>query len=274
MRNRPFLKWPGGKMRLIHHLLAHLPQKPILVEPFVGAGALFANTDHRTVFINDINADLINVYHQLKKRPKQYIRAAEKLFNPENNDADRYYELRDTFNQSQKPLERASLFLYLNRHGYNGLCRYNASEAFNVPFGHYKSPYFPARELSHFAQKLEKAQLSQLSYEQFFRKLYAEIDVTKVVCYCDPPYAPLSKTASFTRYAPKEFTLTDQATLASHCQMLWKNGAGVMISNHDVPLTRRLYRGAKIKQLPIKRLINCRTDRRQQEVVEMLGIFP
>lgn len=270
---RPFLKWPGGKMRLMNALLTHLPERPILAEPFVGAGALFANTSHTKVYINDINKDLINLYHQLKVKKNPFIKLAQTYFSGKHNCATAYYEIRDQFNQSKKLMERACLFLYLNRHGYNGLCRYNQKSQYNVPFGHYKSPYFPFKELLSFSERLQNAELSQLSYDEFFAYLKDKEAIQDIAFYCDPPYVPLSKTASFTRYAPTEFTLEDQKTLANHCHALWQEGAGLLISNHDLPLTRRLYKKAILKSLSIKRVINCRTDLRQEDVAELLGIF-
>src|SRR5690606_17626126 len=92
---RPFLKWPGGKMRLIHKLMEHLPHRAILVEPFVGAGALFANTDHKPVYINDINTDLINIYKQLKNEKTRFIKAAAKYFSGQYHNPTAYYAIRD-----------------------------------------------------------------------------------------------------------------------------------------------------------------------------------
>lgn len=270
---RPFLKWPGGKMRLIRQIIASLPEKTILAEPFVGAGSLFVNTQHEKIYINDINADLINIYRQLKKRKQGFIKAAAQYFDPQYHCPIAYYEIRDQFNRSTDPFLRACLFLYLNRHGYNGLCRYNASGAYNVPFGDYKSPYFPHQELTFFIDRLQHAQISCLSYAAFFAQLEKKTRVRDVVFYCDPPYAPLSKTANFTSYTPTKFTQDDQVRLAELCLKSWEQSAGVVISNHDIPLTRDLYQKAAFKSFSLKRLINCKTECRQTEVKELLAIY-
>ncbi len=118
--------------------------------------------------------------------------------------------MRQLFNQTTDPYQRSLLFLFLNRHCYNGLCRYNQSGFFNVPFGKYKKPYFPEAELEAFAEKAKKATFVCMDYQQLFAQLPAEAAV-----YCDPPYVPLSKTASFTSYAKNSFNLDDQADLAN-----------------------------------------------------------
>ena len=259
-------------MRLIQKLLANLPRRPILVEPFVGAGALFANTDHAPVFINDINADLINIYKQLKHEKTRFIKAAAKYFSGQYHNPADYYAIRDQFNQSNRPFERACLFLYLNRHGYNGLCRYNLNGEYNVPFGDYKSPYFPQAELNYFIERLQTVKISNLSYIDFMKKIASKADLNNLVFYCDPPYVPLSKTANFTSYSASKFTLDDQKQLADISAQLWKEGAAVMISNHDLPLTRSLYQPAEIKPVLVKRVINCRTDLRL-DVKELLAIY-
>ena len=142
-KNRAFLKWAGGKYPLLDDIKRHLPKGECLVEPFVGAGSVFLNTDFSRYILADINSDLISLYNIVKMRTDEYVQAARELFVPETNCAEVYYQFREEFNKSQDPFRRAVLFLYLNRYGYNGLCRYNLRGEFNVPFGRYKRPYFP-----------------------------------------------------------------------------------------------------------------------------------
>ena len=165
-KNRAFLKWAGGKYPLLDDIKKHLPKGECLIEPFVGAGSVFLNTDFSRYILADINSDLISLYNIVKLRTDEYVEEARKLFTPENNNPDVYYQFRAEFNQSQDPFRRALLFLYLNRHGYNGLCRYNLRGEFNVPFGRYKRPYFPQDELYHFAEKAQNAEFYCLSYEE------------------------------------------------------------------------------------------------------------
>ena len=185
-KNRAFLKWAGGKYPLLDDIKRHLPKGECLVEPFVGAGSVFLNTDFSRYILADINSDLISLYNIVKMRTDEYVQAARELFVPETNCAEVYYQFREEFNKSQDPFRRAVLFLYLNRYGYNGLCRYNLRGEFNVPFGRYKKPYFPEAELYHFAEKAQNA----FFYCESYADSMARADDASVV-YCDPPYPVL-----------------------------------------------------------------------------------
>ena len=268
IKYRAFLKWAGGKYNLAEAIRVHLPTGDLLVEPFVGAGSVFLNTDYPRYLLNDINADLINLYQILQKKPDEYISLAARYFVDQNNDKERYLALRQQFNQSQDRLERSLLFLYLNRHGFNGLCRYNRSGLYNVPFGKYKKPYFPQAELWYFAEKSQKAEFVCMGYQQLFAGLHAP----SAVVYCDPPYVPLSKTASFTSYAKGSFTLDDQALLAQHAEAAQLRGQTVVISNHDTPWTRRIYAGAVLDSVQVGRSISQKGASRGK-VAELFAIY-
>ncbi|MCE2570767.1 Dam family site-specific DNA-(adenine-N6)-methyltransferase [Motilimonas eburnea] len=269
-KNRAFLKWAGGKFGLIEDITRHLPQTTAsqrLIEPFVGAGSVFLNTDYQAYLLNDINPDLIHLYQILQQQPAEYIKEAEKFFATKYNDAEQYYGLRSQFNLCQDKFERALLFLYFNRHGYNGLCRYNKKGGFNVPFGRYKKPYFPAAELWFFAEKAQRAQFVCESYGDTFKRAKSGD-----VIYCDPPYAPLSTSASFTSYAANGFTLDDQAILGRLSRKAAANDIPVLVSNHDIPLTRELYHGAKLNVVQVKRTISSKGSKRNK-VAELLACF-
>ncbi len=268
IKYRAFLKWAGGKYNLAEAIRAHLPAADLLVEPFVGAGSVFLNTDYPRYLLNDINAALINLYQILQQKPDEYIRLAASYFIDQNNDKERYLALRQQFNQSQDRLERSLLFLYLNRHGFNGLCRYNRSGLYNVPFGKYKKPYFPQTELWFFAEKAQKAEFVCMGYQQ----LFASLQAPSAVVYCDPPYVPLSKTASFTSYAKGSFTLDDQALLAQQAETAQARGQTVVISNHDTPWTRRIYAGAVLDSVQVGRSISQKGASRGK-VAELFAIY-
>ena len=151
---RPFLKWAGGKYRLLDRLLPSIPAGARLVEPFVGSGAVFLNAGFACYLLCDLNADLIGLYRTLRRDGERFIAEARALFTPGNNTQEAFLRLRETFNASSDAEERSVLFLYLNRHSYNGLVRYNSKGIYNVPFGKYKAPYFPERELTAFLDKL------------------------------------------------------------------------------------------------------------------------
>ena len=267
-KNRAFLKWAGGKYSLIGDIQQHLPQGNKLIEPFVGAGSVFLNTDFKHYLLNDINPDLIHLYKTLQKRPDRYIADAEKLFTAANNDADFYYGIRKEFNDSKDKYHRSVLFLYLNRHGYNGLCRYNLSGQFNVPFGRYKAPYFPKHELYVFAEKAQKATFTCESYA----KTFARARKNNVI-YCDPPYAPISKTANFTQYAGNGFGIADQKKLAelAHRSSV-KKQIPVLISNHDTTMTREFYQDAELTELQVSRSISQKGHKRKK-VSELLALY-
>ena len=266
-KNRAFLKWAGGKYPLLDDIKRHLPQGECLIEPFVGAGSVFLNTDFSRYILADINSDLISLYNIVKTRTDEYVQASRELFMPETNQAEVYYRFREEFNASQDPFRRAVLFLYLNRFGYNGLCRYNLRGEFNVPFGRYKKPYFPEAELYHFAEKAQNAEFHCLSCEECMDRA----DSNSVV-YCDPPYAPLSATANFTAYHTNSFSPKEQAHLAEMAEKLVSKQIPVLISNHDTPDTREWYRAAKHFQVKVRRSISSNGGTRKK-VNELLALY-
>ncbi|VDZ76289.1 DNA adenine methylase [Salmonella bongori] len=244
-----------------------MPKGECLVEPFVGAGSVFLNTDFSRYILADINSDLISLYNIVKLRTDEYVQASRELFMPETNQAEVYYQLREEFNACQDPFRRAVLFLYLNRYGYNGLCRYNLRGEFNVPFGRYKKPYFPEAELYHFAEKAQNA----FFYCESYADSMARADTSSVV-YCDPPYAPLSATANFTAYHTNSFSLTQQAHLAEIAENLVSNRIPVLISNHDTALTREWYQLAKLHVVKVRRSISSNGGTRKK-VDELLALY-
>lgn len=266
----PFVKWAGGKRRLVPFIAAHLtlPAKR-LVEPFAGGAAVsLALADEvDSIWLNDVNVDLMSLYIQLQDDPDDYVRAAQRLFTPETNDPDTYYRLREEFNTTGSVRDKAAIFLYLNRHGFNGLCRYNSSGQFNVPYGRYKSPYFPEEELRAAASMLQKAQLTSID----FAEVLARCGAGDVV-YCDPPYVPLTATASFTDYAAGGFDMADQERLLAAAEAARRRGALVAISNHDTDVTRELYSGAQCHYRAVRRTISSDGQNRN-EVAEVLAVF-
>ncbi|MFC0308984.1 Dam family site-specific DNA-(adenine-N6)-methyltransferase [Gallibacterium trehalosifermentans] len=269
-KHRSFLKWAGGKYRLVDEIKRLYPQgKTQLIEPFVGAGTVFLNSEFEHYLLADINPDLINLFKLVKSDVKQYIKETRLLFtHPDANTALRYYSLRDEFNRSTDLWRRATLFLYLNRFGFNGLCRYNSDNEFNVPFGAYRQHYFPENELHYFAEKAQAAEFICASFDQIFTLATAQS-----VVYCDPPYAPLQQDSNFTRYSGNEFSLQDQKRLAELAyKAALQQNATVLISNHDTRFTRDLYQGAKISKINVQRSISQASERRVK-VKELIAVF-
>jgi DNA adenine methylase len=265
--SRPFLKWPGGKYALRAHITALLPPGKRLIEPFVGAGAIFLNTDYKEYRLSDSNPDLINTYQTLQQYGQRFIDDAQQYFSPHYNQAHVYYELRQQFNESNNAYLKALLFLYLNRHGYNGLVRYNQSGIYNVPFGRYQRVYFPEEQLHFFYEKSARA----LFLCQDFRQTLKQSKRHDVI-YCDPPYLPLSSSANFTKYSRKDFTLQDQQDLATLACQLKDKGVHTLISNHHTPWVKQLYDGAILETLQVTRVISCKTQSRKA-VKEILALY-
>jgi DNA adenine methylase len=266
-RVRPFLKWPGGKFHLVDKILERLPTGKPWVEPFVGAGVVFLNAEPPKALLNDINPDLIHLYQMVKTQGLEFIDYAAQFFVEKNNQPKRYYQLRDQFNNSDDIELRSALFLYLNRHGYNGLCRYNQSGGFNVPFGRYKNPQLPRERLLYFHQKSQQAKFTCQDY----RTVFAQLKKGSVV-YCDPPYVPITQTAQFTQYSGRVFTWQDQQDLAQLATALAQKGITVLISNHDTPEIRQIYSAARIYSFPVARRISCNSTSRRP-VQEILALF-
>jgi len=264
---RPFLKWPGNKYRIIEAIKGRLPVGKRLVEPFVGSGAVFLNTDYERYLLNDNNPDLITLYKILKKEGEPFIQYCQTFFTPENNFSDKYYELRALFNRTDDSRLKSALLIYLNRHGYNGLVRYNLQHELNVPFGDYKRPYFPYQELLFFLKKTGKAVFTCNDFLQTM----AEARPGDVL-YCDPPYVPLSTTSNFTTYSAGGFYLDRQKDLARMAEELSGRGIPVLISNHDTEFTNRVYQNADIQRLQVQRFISC-DGKNRKKVGEILALF-
>lgn len=264
------LKWPGGKYRLLHAILPLLPPEGRLVEPFVGSGAVFLNAPHARCLLADVNPDVIAFHRALAGGGDVFIAACRRHFGGDANTPDKYYRRRDAFNRMKAGAARSALFLYLNRHCYNGLVRYNAAGGFNVPFGRYDRPYFPEAEMRAF---LERAGAAETEFAVAdFRELFKKIRRGDAV-YCDPPYVPLSATANFTTYAAKGFGPADQEDLARLAARAAARGATVVVSNHDSAWTRELYRdAAELRFADVRRVIS-RDGGGRGMVREVLAVF-
>ncbi len=262
---KPFLKWAGNKYRIVNRIKEHLPKSECYVEPFLGSGALFLNTNYCEYVLADLNSDLINLYTTLQSEGKPFISYCKTFFTKENNISNKYYSLREVFNNTESKELRAALFLYLNRHGYNGLCRYNSKGIYNVPFGNYLKPYFPKEEMCLFYERIKNVLFKVADFNDTMNNV-----IPGSVVYCDPPYVPLSKTANFVSYVAGGFTLKKHVQLAKLAYKLAKQGTTVIISNHKTDYTMELYEGAQIKEISVPRLISCKE---RKDATEILAIF-
>ncbi|ELM0035206.1 Dam family site-specific DNA-(adenine-N6)-methyltransferase [Salmonella enterica] len=269
---RPFLKWAGGKYSLLPELERLIPAGKRLIEPFVGGGSVFLNSDkHERFLLADVNADLINLYQMLAVVPDSVIAEAMKAFR-HLNDAENYTAIREAFNAWQlNAIERAAAFLYLNRHCFNGLMRYNLDGFFNVGWGKYKAPYFPEKELMAFRKKSSACVFMNAGFERTLR-LAGDGDVV----YCDPPYEPMPGTAGFTSYASGGFSWDSQVALAESCVAAHQRGAKVFISNSTAPRVIELYErhGFTLHRVNAHRSISSKGSTREtaNDIVASLGI--
>ncbi len=265
---RPFLKWAGNKFSIVERVRRQLPEGDRLVEPFVGSGAVFLNTDFPRYLLSDSNRDLVDLFNILKQQGPAFIERCRELFVPDNNRETVYYRLREEFNATVDDRERrAALFVYLNRHGYNGLCRYNASGGFNVPFGRYRGPYFPEREMLTFHRKAKRA----VFRHEDFGKTMQQAKPGDVI-YCDPPYVPLSASANFTAYSAGGFGDAEQERLAETSRQTAGRGIPVLISNHATEQSRALYAGSAIEEFSVQRRISCNGEKRNK-AEELLALY-
>lgn len=268
-KQRAFLKWAGGKYELVETIQQYLPAGKQLIEPFVGAGSVFLNSHYESYILADINRDLIELFNLLKKSPDEFIRDLKLLFIPQNNQPDAFYQLRDVFNNSKDQYIRSLLFVYLNRHGYNGLCRYNTGGGFNVPFGRYKTIYFPEKELYHFAQKAQSAEFICASYQEVMEKAKSGS-----VIYCDPPYLSSNKSMGFTSYYSNVFGFEEHQKLSALAENIAnENNVPVLISNHDINYTRELYKNAvHLYKAEMRRSIS-RAGEGRKKIDEILALY-
>lgn len=268
---RSYLKWAGGKARIAEQILSYVPMSSFrLVEPFVGSGAFSLNASDRArgFLLSDINPDLINLHKIVVNDPDGLVDDLNVLFRPEHNNKESYISLRTAFNRTTDQRRRSTMFLYLNKHGFNGLCRYNASGGFNVPFGDMKSPKIPEKEILNFSKSLKNADFRV----QGFETIISESGPGDLL-YCDPPYAPLSETASFASYAKSGFGEQEQRQLAKACEEASERGAFVIISNHDTHFTREIYKNASdIISLDVKRSVSA-SGASRNKAKEILAIM-
>ena len=265
---KPFLKWVGGKYKIIDKIKTFLPKGKRLIEPFVGSGAVFLNTNYPKYTLADNNKDLIKLFKILKREKQTFIKYCAKFFEHKYNTEEMYLEKRELFNTTNNLRLKAALFLYLNKHAFNGLMRFNSKGKFNVPFGRYTKPYFPKNEMINFTNKLHKARIQH----QDFMRTMSQAQHGDVV-YCDPPYVPLSRTSNFTMYNANGFHKDEQQKLVTKANDLANRNITVIISNHDTEFVQQAYKNAdKIDYFNVQRYISCQGHNRKK-AKEILAIF-
>ncbi len=277
---KPFVKWAGGKSQLLDEIRKKYPDKiDRYCEPFVGGGAVLLdvleNFHPKEVLINDINAELANTYLQIKTNAEELIAAL--LTTQESfwakNDVERktmYLEKRNRFNELKSSgkdcrLEMAALFIFLNKTCFNGLYRVNSKGQFNVPIGSYKKPPIcDADNLHMISDLLRNVDIRCGDYSEC-----GDFIDSNAFVYIDPPYRPLTVTASFTSYSENEFGDKQQIELGKFIDEISAKGAKVVASNSDPKNSNQgdnffdnLYSDYSILRVSAKRMINSKGNSR------------
>lgn len=280
---KPFLKWAGGKTQILAEIQKKYPIElgggiDSYCEPFVGGGAIFLDIaskyNLKRVLINDINGELIGAYRQVQANVEQLIEELQLMqdsFWAKNPDERREYynDKRSRFNrlisESGNDLERAALFIFLNKTCFNGLYRVNAKGLFNVPIGSYKAPPICDRDnLMDISRALEGVEIRSGDYKNCIDFIDANTFV-----YIDPPYRPLTESASFTAYSEKVFGDKEQLELGRFIDEIHKKGAKVVASNSDPKNVDEddnffdiMYKAYDIERIYANRMINSKGSSR------------
>ena len=258
---KPFLKWAGGKRQLLPALFQYMPaQFGTYYEPFIGGGALlFALAPYRAV-IGDSNAELINCYRVIRDSHQRLISELK----AHRNEKDYFYTVRAWDREAgycdRLPVERAGRIIYLNRTCYNGLYRVNQRGEFNAPFGRYKKPTIVnAPLLSAVSEYLGGNDIK--IQNQDFASIVAKANKGDFI-YFDPPYDPVSETASFTGYGAGGFARSEQRRLKRVVDTLTLRGVKVLLSNSNTQFIRELYREYRCVEIHATRTINSKGTKR------------
>lgn len=258
----PVVKWVGGKRQLLPQILPLIPKRmTAYCEPFLGGGAVLFALQPRRALVNDLNQDLITVYRVIREDADALI---DHLSRHENT-PEYFYRIRDLDRDKDayaalSDVEKASRLLYLNKTCYNGLFRVNASGSFNSPYGHYRRPnivneqtirgvsrYFNTCDITFFSGDFA-AVLEQVPEGGFV--------------YLDPPYDPVSDTASFTGYNRGGFGREEQVRLKECCDALTARGVKFLLSNSATPFIRELYGSYRVSIVQARRAVNSVASRR------------
>jgi DNA adenine methylase len=262
---KPFVKWVGGKRQLLkqfRELGLYPPEDfdPIentYFEPFLGGGAVFFDLLPKKAELSDLNRELVITYNVIKSNAEELI---ESLKHHEHN-KEYYLEIRSKRIEDLSNIDIASRFIYLNRTGFNGLYRVNKQGGFNVPFGRYNNPLICDEEnLIRVSKSLQNSLIIHRDYKDILKRAKQGDFI-----YFDPPYFPISKTASFTSYTSESFLEKEQIELRNTFEELHNKKCFVMLSNSDTPFINKIYseiNGVKINKIFAGRAINSKASAR------------
>lgn len=277
----PFVKWAGGKTQLLPEIRKHYPQQiKKYCEPFVGGGAVLFDVHQKChpeeVLINDVNTELINTYSQIKNNCNLLIERLSEIQNKYKSQTLEenkifFYEKRNRYNELKinenytENLEKAALFIFLNKTCFNGLYRVNKKGEFNVPFNNAKNPLICDEEnLKACSELLKNVKIITGDYSRVKNFIDSETFV-----YLDPPYRPLTQTSAFTSYSENQFSDKEQIELGKFITEISNKGAKVLASNSDPKNTNKeddffdnLYSNFEIERISASRMINSNAKKR------------
>lgn len=265
----PFLKWAGGKRQLLDKIIDRMPKSfNNYYEPFIGGGALLFELQPAKAVINDINVSLINAYITIAEKPFEFISAVTELDSqiPEDGKA-YYYSLRERYNnklvKTEYDTELAALFVFLNKHCFNGLYRVNAKGLFNVPYNNSKRESINNESIIAISEYLKNVKIMQGDFEKACNDAQRGDFV-----FFDSPYAPLNPT-SFESYTKEGFDIESHKRLANLFEKLTDKGCYCMLTNHNTEFINDLYgnKGYKMDVVSVKRMINSNASKRVGEEV-------
>ena len=265
----PFVKWAGGKRQLLPQIRERMPEKyNRYFEPFVGGGAVIFELLPSNALINDINKALINAYRQICNVPEEFLEAVKKFDGEMWEDGKKYYySLREHYNdklmKAEYDVELAALFVFINKHCFNGLHRVNGKGLFNVPYNNSRGVSVDEIAIMEISEYLRKVTIKEGDFEDACKGAEKGDFV-----FLDSPYAPLNPT-SFESYTKEGFDIESHRRLARYYDELTKRGCLCMLTNHNTELINELYgdKGYRIDVVTARRSINSDASKRVGEEV-------
>lgn len=265
----PFVKWAGGKRQLLDRISEKMPKSyNNYFEPFVGGGAVLFELQPQRAVINDINSALTNTYKIICEKPQDFIREIKKLDSEMwENGKKYYYYLRGHYNdkliKEEFDVELATLFVFVNKHCFNGLYRVNGKGLFNVPYNNSRRVSIDDASILQISEYLKNVEILTGDFEEACREAQKGDFI-----FFDSPYAPLNPT-SFESYTKEGFDVESHKRLASLFDELTKRGCFCMLTNHNTEFINELYgnKGYKIDVVSVKRSINSDASKRTGEEV-------
>jgi len=266
------LKWVGSKQKILSNILPYIGEPKTFVEPFLGSATVALNVHAKKYVLNDMNYDLINLYLHLINDSALLIEQCHLYF--DSMDKDKYYDVREQFNACRADsVERAALFLVLNKFAFNGVCRYNKSGLFNVPYGKLTRQSFPQKDINNLIKHFDSKEIVWSHGDFANGKLYENLGEGDVV-YFDPPYLPAEEfDSNFTSYTKEDFSYPQHQHIVEICKKLSSNGVVCLVSNHLTPATQELYKDAQQQiTIPKQRLISSNKETRMV-INEVLAVY-